>query len=160
MHKIDINLDDSPPGSTERTQRAIDFFGELIMQLRDEVLEAHGSLLRNAEHRRQLGKIPSGAFETLCKLSDDQIEAVVEVCRQGIDSFTQLLLSYLEHQGSQLRFSDNKLAHFVLLMQVLDFDDRKLVEEHLLNRAEGANFALRWGKWSLHHSKLRKNGNS
>lgn len=159
MHQIDINLDESPPGSSERTQQAIDFFGRLVFQLRDEVLETHKSLLRNASHRKQLGSVPSAAFEALCSLSDGQIDAVVGVCQQGIDSFTKLLLTYLEHQGSQLRFADNRLAHFILIMQVLDFDERKVSEEHCLNRSEGTKFALRWGKWFLNHSKsLSRNG--
>ena len=153
MHQININLEDNPAGSPQRTQQAIDFMGELIFRLRDEVLESQRSLLKSKSHRKQLGTALAKPFETLSDLSDEQINALVEVCQQGIDSFAQLLLSYLEHQGSQLRFADNKLAHFVLVMQVLDFDSRKVTEEHSLNRSEGTKFSLRWGKWFLNHSK-------
>jgi hypothetical protein len=153
MHQIDINLDSSPAGSSQRTQQAIDFVGELIFRLRDEVLESQRSLLNSKSHRKQLGTALAKPFEVLSDLSDDQINALVEVCQQGIDSFAQLLLSYLEHQGSQLRFADNKLAHFILIMQVLDFGSQKVIEEHCLNRSEGTKFALRWGRWFLNHAK-------
>lgn len=153
MHQININLDDSPAGSVQRTQQAIDFVGELIFRLRDEVLESQRSLLKSESHRKQLGTALAKPFEVLGDLSDDQINALVEVCQQGIDSFAKLLLAYLEHQGSQLRFADDKLAHFVLVMQVLDFSSRKVIEEHCLNRTDGTKFALRWGRWFLNYAK-------
>lgn len=160
MHQININLDDSPAGSVQRTQQAIDFVGELIFRLRDEVLASQKSLLESESHRKQLGTVLAKPFEDLSDLSDDQINALVEVCQQGIDTFAKLLLSYLEHQGSQLRFADNKLAHFVLIMQVLDFSSRKVIEEHYLNRTDGAKFALRWGRWFLNHAKKQSRQSS
>jgi hypothetical protein len=160
MHQIDINLEDSPAGSSERTQQAIDFVGELIFRLRDEVLASQRNLLKSKSHRRQLGTALARPFEALSDLSDDEINALVEVCQQGIDSFAQLFLSYLQHQGSQLRFADNKLAHFVLVMQVLDFSSLKVLEEHCLNRTDGTKFALRWGRWFLNHAKKQSGQSS
>lgn len=153
MHQIDIDLCDRLPGSPERTQQAIDFVGELIFRLRDEILESHKSLLKNANHRKQLGSVLAEPFEKLSELPNDQIEAIVETCQQGIESFAKLLLTYIEHQGSQLRFADSKLAHLVLIMQVVDFDTRNVLEEHCLNRTDGTKFALRWGRWFLNHAK-------
>lgn len=153
MHQIDINLDDCPPGSIQRTQQAIDFVGQLIFRLRDEILEAQTLLLKNESRRNHLGSVPAKPFAALSSLTEDQMDAVVEVCQQGIDSFTKLFLTYLEHQGSQLRFADNSLAQFVLVMQVLDFGSRRVLEEHCLNRGDGTKFALRWGKWFLDHAK-------
>lgn len=160
MHQIDINLEDSPAGSSERTQQAIDFVGELIFRLRDEVLVSQRNLLKSKSHRKQLGTALARPFEALSDLSDDQINALVEVCQQGIDSFAQLFLSYLQHQGSQLRFADNKLAHFLLVMQVLDFSSLKVLEEHCLNRTDGTKFALRWGRWFLNHAKKQSGQSS
>lgn len=116
--------------------------GELIFRLRDEVLESHRNLLQSESGRKQSGTALAKPFEVLGDLSEDQINALVEVCQQSIDSFAKLLLAYQEHQGSQLRFADNKLAHFVLVMQVLDFSSQEVIEEHCLNRTDGTKFAV------------------
>ncbi len=136
-----------PSEREEKLQLFIDYFGQVIFALRQTVLESQTEMLKAGEAARRLGRVKAEPYEALAGCSEEQRMGAIRLCEHAIDLFGELVVSYLDHSGSDLHLDAGHIARFRLLMEVVDRATHRPECSMELSHDDQIALSQNWGRW-------------
>lgn len=136
-----------PIDPADRHEALVDFFGQVLMRLRNWSLEASRTLVESNEAREKLATIRRGCFDGVARLSPEQRKEAMLLAEDTLDGFIERFLWLLGNEGTDDRIGPSHAYRLRIEMEVIDVNADEVVEEEAINRGGSKFFGSYWGRW-------------
>lgn len=143
---------DLPSEPDRRREFLLDIFGQHLFSLRNQLTDRMRQRTENDEARRAMGTIPSRPYSAVASLDIPAREAALNLAREAIDEYMQLVLGLLQSSGKSLHLGAEHAIRYRLHSEVIgvrDYDT--LLAESLINRQCEKAMADYFGRWLNRH---------
>jgi hypothetical protein len=156
---VTTTFESLPTDSKKRHEAVIEFLGQHIFSIRNQIVETvRRNLAAFAESReRPPGRLRWQAYDAVANLQPEGREAAVQLSQKAIDLFLRGLLALFTHNGlsTDLSAGESHAISYKLLLQFIDKDSLEVVEEHQVNNDGEKVFGEYYGRWLNRYGKHR-----
>ena len=131
----------------------VNLFGCYFMWARNQAINGSEELVTSEQKREGLARIFREPFDEAAQLSTVDRNRAIDLARATVDSFAQLFLRVIAHQGIDFRLGDDKAMRFRLDMEIVDTDSEETIMVDTINRNCEKHFADYWGLWLNRYGK-------
>lgn len=146
--------EDLPNDEKERHEAFIEIFGRQLFSVRNEALERIRALVEAPQKvRDDMGSIYSKEYTAVAQLPPEVQSAALNLSRKAVDTFLRDLLLILAHNGlcMDLAFGSEHAFAFKLVLQVIEKQRMKVLEQQTVNEGGEKVFYEYYGRWLNNH---------
>ena len=130
----------------------LDILGQHLFSLRNQLADRMRHRVEEEDARRAMGTIPSRPYSAAASLDAPARQAALELAREAIDEYMQLVLGLLQSSGQSLHLGSEHAIRYRLYAEVIGVDDYDTVlSESLINRQSEKSMADYFGRWLNRH---------
>jgi hypothetical protein len=152
---VSRSYDEMPTEAADRREAAVEFFGQHLFSLRNQLDDRLRRLIESAETRGRLGSLHRKEYEAVAALDPAGREAALALARKAIDNYLQDILALFTGTGDSLSLGHGHAINYRLILQVKEVGSDAVIEEFAINRECQKVFGQYYNRWLNRYSDHR-----
>ncbi len=152
---VKCSYDEMPADAKERTEAAVELFGQHVFSLRNQLVERLRRFVESADDRGQLGTLHRKEYDAVAALDATAQEAALALARKAIESCLQDILMLFTGTGDSLSLGGQHAINYRLTLQVKEIITNTVVDEFDINRECEKVFYTYYARWLNRYGQQR-----